>query len=267
MSLDVQFQISVIIDKLPPDWKDFKNLLRHKIKEFSIESLIIHLWIEEEAQRKYQKDEVLVISNNKKKFGAVLKPTGKPLKNQNHNVVNQIKNENPSRALCAPITRHQPPPQINDASVFTCFNYGKLGHMVKICKSIPKHVVGSNAQVKLTNEQFIDMITEINMVGRNDGWWIDNGAYRHNKSEPLDMFKMYVKEIENQFSKKIKRLRSDRGIEYNSGLFNEFYKQHEIVHETTASYSPKMNGKLERKNKTLIELFIAIMLNFGVAPH
>lgn len=27
----------------------------------------------------------------------------------------------------------------------------------------------------------------------------------------LDMFKMYVDEIENQFSKKIKRLRSDMG--------------------------------------------------------
>ena len=28
MPLDEQFQIVVIIDKLPPGWKDFKNLLR-----------------------------------------------------------------------------------------------------------------------------------------------------------------------------------------------------------------------------------------------
>ena len=46
MPLDEQFQIAVIIDKLPPGWKDFKNLLRHKTKEFSIESLITHLQIE-----------------------------------------------------------------------------------------------------------------------------------------------------------------------------------------------------------------------------
>lgn len=40
--------------------------------------------------------------------------------------------------------------------------------MAKRCKSMPKHV-GSNAQVNLTNEQFIAMITEINMVGGSGG--------------------------------------------------------------------------------------------------
>ena len=33
MSLDEQFQVVVLIDKLPPGWKDFKNTLRHKTKE------------------------------------------------------------------------------------------------------------------------------------------------------------------------------------------------------------------------------------------
>jgi transposase InsO family protein len=88
-----------------------------------------------------------------------------------------------------------------------------------------------------------------------------------NKSEALDMFKLYVTEIENQGSKKIKRLRSDRGTEYDSGLFNDFYIEHGIIHETTAPYSPKMNGKAERKNRTLTELVVAIMLNSSVAPH
>lgn len=88
-----------------------------------------------------------------------------------------------------------------------------------------------------------------------------------NKSEALDMFKMYVNEIENQFSKKINRLCSDIETEYDYGLFNEFYKQHGIVHETTAPYSPEMNGKAERQNITLTELVVAIMMNFGVAPH
>lgn len=55
-------------------------------------------------------------------------------------------------------------------------------------------------------------------------------------------------------------------IGYYFSLFNEFYKQYGIVHETTAPYSLEMNGKAERKNRTLTEL-VAIMLNFGVAPH
>lgn len=49
-TLDEKFQIAVMIDKLPHSWKDFKNILRHKTKEFSLESLITRLRIEEEAQ-------------------------------------------------------------------------------------------------------------------------------------------------------------------------------------------------------------------------
>lgn len=43
MTLDRQFQIVVIINKLSSGWKDFKNLFRHKTKEFSIDSLITRL--------------------------------------------------------------------------------------------------------------------------------------------------------------------------------------------------------------------------------
>lgn len=74
MPLDEQFQIVVTIDKLPLSWKDFKNLLRQKTKEFSIESLITRVQIEEESWRQDHQYEFLVISNNKKKFDVVLKP-------------------------------------------------------------------------------------------------------------------------------------------------------------------------------------------------
>ncbi|XP_062102817.1 uncharacterized protein LOC133812980 [Humulus lupulus] len=86
MSLDEQFQVAVIIEKLPPAWKDFKKFLRHKTKEFSLESLITRLCIEEEARKQDQKEEVLVVSSNNntnKRSTAVLKPNGKIFKNQN----------------------------------------------------------------------------------------------------------------------------------------------------------------------------------------
>ena len=48
MMLNETFQVASIIEKLPPAWKDFKNYLKHKRKEMSIEDLIIRLCIEED---------------------------------------------------------------------------------------------------------------------------------------------------------------------------------------------------------------------------
>ena len=71
-----------------------------------------------------------------------------------------------------------------------------------------------------------------------------------NKDEATDAFIKYKNEVENQLSKKIKRLRSDRGGEYESNPFNTFCEEHGIIHESTPLYSPKFNGVVERKNIT-----------------
>ncbi|XP_058222986.1 uncharacterized protein LOC131332709 [Rhododendron vialii] len=76
MSICEQFQFAVLIDKLPPSWKDFKKDLRHKSKDFSMENLIVRLRIEEEARKQDQKDEVLFVANKKNHSSAVLKPKG-----------------------------------------------------------------------------------------------------------------------------------------------------------------------------------------------
>lgn len=68
-----------------------------------------------------------------------------------------------------------------------------------------------------------------------------------NKSDTLNMFKLFVTEIENQFKKKIKRLRGGRETNYESSLFIEFYNLHGIIHERTTPYSYEINGKTERK--------------------
>ena len=42
------FQVAAIIEKLPPLWKDFKNYLKHKRKEMTVEDLIVGLRIKED---------------------------------------------------------------------------------------------------------------------------------------------------------------------------------------------------------------------------
>ena len=51
MMLSETFPFIAIIEKLPPTWKDFKNYLKHKRKEMSIEDLIIRLCIKEDNKR------------------------------------------------------------------------------------------------------------------------------------------------------------------------------------------------------------------------
>ncbi|KAA0058879.1 uncharacterized protein E5676_scaffold1607G00590 [Cucumis melo var. makuwa] len=80
MSLNDQFQLAVIIDKLPPLWKDFKNTLRHKTKKFSLKSLIMRLRIEEEARKHDKREEVNAIL--RKKPTTVLKSDLKPKGNK-----------------------------------------------------------------------------------------------------------------------------------------------------------------------------------------
>ena len=51
MILSEDFEVAIVIEKLPPGWKDFKNYLKHKRKKMSMEDLIVGLRIEEDNRR------------------------------------------------------------------------------------------------------------------------------------------------------------------------------------------------------------------------
>ena len=82
-----------------------------------------------------------------------------------------------------------------------------------------------------------------------------------NKDQAFDMFKVYKSEVENQKDKKIKVLRSDRGGEYFSMEFSSFCEESGIIHQATAPYTPQQNGLAERKNRTLVEMVNAMLIN------
>lgn len=84
-----------------------------------------------------------------------------------------------------------------------------------------------------------------------------------NKDEARDAFIKYKNEVKNKLSKKIKRLRIDKGEEYESNPFNSFCEDHEIIQKTTPPYSPESNGVVERKNRTLKEIMNAMLVSSG----
>ncbi|XP_060669782.1 uncharacterized protein LOC132800341 [Ziziphus jujuba] len=143
MIINETFQVAAMIEKLPPNWRDFKNYLKHKRKEMNMEVLVEKLHIEYENRRSDKgslKAEVKAKvveygqnSKNKKKIGRYSKlgPKGGISKN----VKFQGK----------------------------CFNCDKMGHKATKCR-LPKREKNKEAQM-------MEHITR--------EWWIDTGTTRH----------------------------------------------------------------------------------------
>nr|GEV16136.1 RNA-directed DNA polymerase, eukaryota, reverse transcriptase zinc-binding domain protein [Tanacetum cinerariifolium] len=73
----------------------------------------------------------------------------------------------------------------------------------------------------------------------------------HAKDEALDKFRIYKTEVELQQNDLIKTLRTDRGGEYYDPVF---FQSVRVIHETTAPYTPRLNGVAEKKNIALKEM-------------
>ncbi|KAL0347687.1 UNVERIFIED_CONTAM: Retrovirus-related Pol polyprotein from transposon TNT 1-94 [Sesamum calycinum] len=72
---------------------------------------------------------------------------------------------------------------------------------------------------------------------------------------------------ETQTGKKLKRLRSDRGGEYESSKFNEYCQTFGIIHEETPPYSLSSNGVAERKNRTFKDMINNLLLTSGLPKY
>ncbi|KAJ4720887.1 Retrovirus-related Pol polyprotein from transposon TNT 1-94 [Melia azedarach] len=73
------------------------------------------------------------------------------------------------------------------------------------------------------------------------------------KSEAFKNFRQWKALVENQTGKKIKRLRTDNGLEFCWSEFDEFCKNEGIARHHTVRDTPQQNGVTERMNQTLLE--------------
>ena len=96
----------------------------------------------------------------------------------------------------------------------------------------------------------------------------------HEKSQAINIFEMFITEVERQLDKNIKIVRSDRGDEYygrydesgqNPGPFAKFLEKHGIRAQYTKPGTPQQNGVAERRNRTLMEM-VRSMMSYSSVP-
>jgi transposase InsO family protein len=74
------------------------------------------------------------------------------------------------------------------------------------------------------------------------------------KSETQETLKRFLRQAQNEFELKVKRIRSDNGSEFKNLQVEEYLEEECIKHEFSAPYTLQQNGVVERKNRTLIDM-------------
>ncbi|KAK2577746.1 hypothetical protein KPH14_012773, partial [Odynerus spinipes] len=84
------------------------------------------------------------------------------------------------------------------------------------------------------------------------------------KAAVKDVIKEYIARIERQTGKKVKRFRTDNGLEYCNEELTTFFNKLGIKHERSNVETPQMNGVAERVNRTLLNLTRAMLKSSGL---
>ena len=84
------------------------------------------------------------------------------------------------------------------------------------------------------------------------------------KNDVFLTFKQWKVLIEKQTGRHVKRLRTDNGLEFCGGEFNEFCKNEGIARHRTVRMTPQQNGVAERMNRTLLERARCMISNAGL---
>ncbi|GJY32446.1 zinc finger, CCHC-type containing protein [Tanacetum coccineum] len=181
MNMDEAIQVSCIIDKLPPSWKDFKHTLKHNKEELTLVELGSHLRIEESLKAH---------DSDKPKGNNVFDPL----------VINMVKHNNSFRYNDNKGKRKHQDTKANPnkKSKVTCWKCGKPGHLKKDCKGgkvgnkangsgtnslvndSSNSLKGQNMFDKSLQVYYVTYVSELYFVQDDDvAWWVDSGATVH----------------------------------------------------------------------------------------
>jgi hypothetical protein len=77
------------------------------------------------------------------------------------------------------------------------------------------------------------------------------------KSQTQETLKRFLRWAQNKFGLRIKKIRSDNGMEFKNSQIEGFLEEEEeegIEHEFSSPYTTQQNGVVERKNRTLLDM-------------
>lgn len=84
------------------------------------------------------------------------------------------------------------------------------------------------------------------------------------KDEAFRTFVEWKTMVENQSNRKVKKLRTDNGLEFCNQEFDGFCKQEGVVRHRTCAYTPQQNGIAERMNRTIMEKVRSMLSESGL---
>jgi transposase InsO family protein len=74
------------------------------------------------------------------------------------------------------------------------------------------------------------------------------------KSQTQETLKRFLRRDQNEFGLRIKKIRSDSGIEFKNSQIEGFLEEEGIKHVFSSPYTPQQNGVVKRKNRTLLDM-------------
>ncbi|GJV98308.1 zinc finger, CCHC-type containing protein [Tanacetum coccineum] len=232
--MDEAIQVSCIIDKLSPSWKDFKHTLKHQKEELTLVELGIHLRIKESLR---------VQDNDKPKGNNVAGPSTVNMRDHNN-------------------------------SFSDLLEVWETGHLKKDCKGgkVDNKANGSDINDSMDGSTNLlkgatvhvckDRCSFKTYESLNDGSILHMRNESTTLDETLDKFKVFKTEVELQQGSLIKRFRTDRGGEYMDTMY---FQSVGIIHEPTTPYTLQQNGISERKNRVLKEMVNSMLSYLGLS--
>jgi len=86
------------------------------------------------------------------------------------------------------------------------------------------------------------------------------------KDQASTAIKNSIEWLETQTNRKVKSILTDNGSEYVNKELETYLSNKGIQHGTTIPYSPQMNGKAERLNRTLLDKARSLLLASNLPP-